>query len=116
MPTNQNFQTESVKLKNEWKIAYASASEQGSLNPLIIFYNNNEKALSKNYNINLNQLLGLSEEQINKLNETQPTLPPTPTKTSFFPEIPDLKNIFLPSIGGLLTIIGIAVIIKSLKK
>ena len=100
--SNQDLHSESYKLKNELLNAYNKSLEQGNLNYLVDFYSKNEESLSRNYNINLNDILNISGEQIQQLYE--------PETESITPKT-DIKP-FLVGGGFVLLVIGIIIINK----
>lgn len=100
--SNQNLHTESYKLKNELLNAYNKSLEQGNLNYLVDFYTKNEESLKENYNINLNDILNISGEQIQQLYEPE-------TEESIAPKT-DIKPFLVG--GFVLLVIGIIIINK----
>lgn len=54
-------------LKWEFQVAWQQTLQQGNLYPLVEFYNSNEAQLQRDYNISLNELLGLNPNTLNDL-------------------------------------------------
>lgn len=108
-------------LKYEYKVAYQQTLNEGSLYPLMQFYVNNERELKENYNISINDLIGLDNDKLNAIaNLGQKEADKVPlqfvadTNPIVFDDV--LAKYVYPSVGLIAGAVGIFIIIKSLKK
>ena len=60
-------------LQQEYKTAYQQTLQQGSLNPLIQFYNSNESELNQKYVLSLNSILGINGDKLSQLGDLADT-------------------------------------------
>jgi hypothetical protein len=102
-------------LQGEYNTAAIKSAEIGSSQPLIDFYNKNERKLTQQYGISLNQVLGVSPQGQQMLNEMG-----TPIEQLVNENKDDKKSTFrrivLPMIGILAGGAAIVILFKTLKK
>jgi hypothetical protein len=64
---NERFKQLSEQLRQELSAAYFQSMIQGSMNPLVEFYRANELALAKEYHISLNNVLGITQDDMDRV-------------------------------------------------
>jgi hypothetical protein len=102
-------------LKGEYKKAAIKSAEIGSSQPLIDFYNKNEARLTQEYGVSLNQVLGVSAQGQQMLNEMGTPIEKVinenkDTSKSTF------RRIVLPLIGIIAGGAAIVILFKTFKK
>ena len=101
-------------LKQQYQIAFQQTLNQGNLNPLVEFYNSNEMALHRKYNISLSQLLDLNQEQLTALGNLGTTVNQPVLQAQREGNL--LTDLIYPITAILAGGVGLLLIVKSFKK